>query len=107
MLEYVFNEVENDDDSIMFSAENQCWDEATLKQLKDEYNVVFMSGGDAVIPVMILNKDTKYPLFVLGIEDDGTIFFKRKHGNFIHCFHPYWVKPLIADLEEALRLINK
>ena len=107
MLEYVFNEVENDDDPIMFSAENQCWDAATLKQLKEEYDIVFMTNDDAVIPVMVLNKNTDYPLLVLGSEDDGTITFKRKYGNFVNCFSPYWVKSLIADLQEAVKLCKK
>lgn len=107
MLQYVFNTDLEDDEPIMFSAYDQCWDETTLKQLKDEYNVVFMTNGDGVCPVMIVNTDSKYPLIVIGSEDDGTIHFERKYGQFRHCFSAYWTKFLIADLEEALRMCNE
>ena len=107
MLQYIFNKDLEDDEPMMFSAEDQCWDDDTLKQLKEEYNIVFMTKGDGVMPVMILNKDSQYPLFVLGSEDDGTIFFKREYGQFRNTFSPYWVKYLIADLEEALKICNK
>ena len=107
MLKYVFNTDLEDDEPMMFSAEDQCWDDDTLKQLKEEYNIVFMTKGDGVMPVMILNKDSQYPLFVLGGEDDGTIFFKREYGQFRNTFSPYWVKYLIADLEEALKICKK
>jgi len=107
MLSFIFNENLEDDEPMMFSAEDQCWDDDTLKQLKEEYDIVFMTSGDAVMPVMIINKDSKHPLLVLGTEDDGTIFFKRKYGQFINCFSPYWVKPLISDLEEALRICKE
>lgn len=107
MLKYVWNEELEDDEPVIFSAENQCWDKATLKQLKEEYNVVFMTSGDAVKPIMIINKDGQYPVLVLGTEDDGTIQFKRKYGHFENCFSPYWVKSLIADLEEAARICEK
>lgn len=107
MLQYVFNEDLEDDDTMMFSAEDQCWDDDTLKQLKEEYNIVFMTNGDAVSPVMIINSNGKYPLFVIGSEDDGTLYFKRKNGQFTNCFSAYWAKSLIADLEEALRICKK
>lgn len=106
MLAYVFDENLEDDEPMMFSAEDQCWDKKTLKQLRDEYNIIFMTSGDGVMPVMILNKDSKHPLFVLGSEDDGTIFFKRKYGQFQNCFSPYWVDSLIADLQEAVKFYN-
>ena len=104
MLEYVFNTDLEDDEPMMFCAEDQCWDDATLKQLKEEYNIIFMTSGDAVKPVMIVNSNSKYPLIVIGSEDDGTLYFKRQYGQFINCFSAYWVKSLIADLEEALRI---
>lgn len=107
MLQYVFNTDLGDDDPVMFCAEDQCWDEATLEQLKNEYNVVFMTGGDAVIPVMIVDSRGKYPLFVIGSEDDGTIHFERKYGQFRCCFSAYWAKSLIADLEEALKICSE
>lgn len=107
MLQYIFNTDLEDDEPMMFSAYDQDWDKATLKQLKEKYDIVFMTSGDAVMPVMILNKDSEYPLLVLGSEDDGTIRFERKYGQFRNSFCLRWVKPLIADLEEAFKLCNK
>jgi hypothetical protein len=93
-----------DNDTMYIVADDQCWDSATLKQLREEFNIVFMSKGDAVMPVMILGKDSNHPRLVIGHEDDGTIFFTRRFGQFEHSFSPYWVKSLIADLREALKL---
>lgn len=107
MLQYVWNEELADNESMMFVAEEQCWDKATLKQLKEEHNIVFKTSGDAVMPIMIINKDSENPLFVIGHEDDGTIQFEREYGNLSHCFSFYWVKSLIADLEEALKICGK
>lgn len=107
MLEYVFNTDLEDNEPMMFCAEEQCWDDATLKQLREEHDIIFMTSGDGVMPVMILNKDGQYPLFVLGSEDDGTIFFKREYGHFVNTFSSYWVRYLIADLEEALKVCGK
>lgn len=107
MLKYIFNTDLKDNEPMMFCAEEQCWDDATLKQLKEEHDIIFMTSGDGVIPVMILNKDSQYPMIVLGSEDDGTIFFQREYGQFVHRFSAYWVKHLIADLKEALKVCNK
>lgn len=107
MLQYVFNTDLEDNEPMTFCAEEQCWDDTTLKQLREEHDIIFMTSGDGVMPIMILNKDSQYPLFVLGSEDDGRIFFKREYGQFTNAFSPYWVKFLIADLEEALKVCNK
>ena len=107
MLQYVFDTDLEDDEPMMFCAEEQCWDGDTLKQLREEHDIIFMTSGDGVMPVMLLNKDSQNPLFVLGSEDDGTIFFKREYGQFVNTFSSYWAKSLIADLEEALRVCNK
>lgn len=107
MLQYVFNEELEKDEPMMFVAEDQHWDKTTLKQLKEEYDVVFMTSGNGVMPIMIINKDSDNPLFVIGSEDDGTIRFDRKYGSFSNCFSFYWAKALIADLEEALRICGK
>lgn len=107
MLKYVFNEDLEDDETMIFSAKDQRWDDDTLKQLREEYNIIFMTNGDGVLPVMIINKDSKYPLLVIGSEDDGTLYFHRKYGQFEHCFSAYWTKYLIADLEKALEICNE
>ena len=107
MLQYVWNEELEDNEPMMFVAEDQCWDKATLKQLEKEHNIVFMTSGNGVMPIMILNKDSDNPLFVIGHEDDGTLYFDREYGNISNSFSYYWVKSLIADLEEALRICGK
>lgn len=101
MIEYSFMDDLEDDEPAMLSAEDQTWDEATLKQLREEYNIIFMTGGDAVMPIMIINKET-HPLLVIGHEDDGTICFDRQYGQYINKFSLYWVESLIADLKEAV-----
>ena len=107
MLQYVFNTDLEDDEPMMFSAYEQCWDADTLKQLREEYNIIFKTSGAAVIPVMIIGKDEKHPLLVLGSEDDGTITFERKYGQFRNTFSLGWAEPLIADLKEAMRVCGR
>ena len=107
MLKYVFNTNLEDDEPMMFCAEEQCWDDDTLKQLREEHNIIFRTNGRGVMPIMILNKDSEYPLIAIGSEDDGTIYFERRYGSLADTFSPYWVKYLIADLEEALRVCKK
>ena len=107
MLNYIFNKKLDDnangDEPFRVCAEDQAWDEATLKQLREEYNVIFMTSGDGVTPVLVLHKDSDNPLFVLGFEDDGTIVFERKYNQFCNTFSAHWAKSLIADLEEAVK----
>lgn len=93
MIESVFE----DEDELQIVSEDQCWDKNTLKQLKKEHNITFMTDGDGVIPVMIRNH-----LVILGSEDDGTIFFKKRYKQFENCFDIYWVPFLIADLKKAV-----
>ena len=77
MLQYVDDGELEDNEPIMFVAEDQCWDRATLKQLKKEHDIIFKTSGNGVMPIMILNKDSDNPLFVIGHEDDGTLYFDR------------------------------
>lgn len=43
MLQYIDIPEPGDLDSpFVLSAENQCWDDATLKQLRDTYHIFFM-----------------------------------------------------------------
>ncbi len=104
MLQYVYlpEEFEYCNEPWMFSAEDQRWDDETLRQLKEEYNIIFMTSGDGVIPVMISEEWG----IILGIEDDGTIQFKRRYGQPEMCFSKVWLKSLIADLQEAYKLIE-
>ena len=91
MLQYVnIPEPGNWDSPFVLSAENQCWDDATLKQLRDTYHIFFMSSGDSVTPIMVTGK-----------KDDGTISFHREAGCYQNLMSAYWIPHLIADLEAA------
>lgn len=101
MLQYIDIPESGDWDSpFVLSAENQCWDDATLKQLRDAYHIFFMSSGDSVTPIMVTGKKDN-PLIVIGSEDDGTIFFHREDGCYQNLMSAYWIPHLIADLEAA------
>lgn len=102
MLQYVEFSEEKDysNDPWIFSAYDQRWDKETLRQLKEEYGVVFMTKGDGVIPVMVSDKWG----IVFGSEDDGTIQFARQFGQPVMHFDKYWAEYLIADLKEACNI---
>lgn len=105
MIEHCYMGGIKKDKPITLTAENQSWDEETLKQLKEEYNIVFMTRGDGVYPIMILNSSIGR-FFVIGNEDDGTMYFDfdENHGRYRHMVSPYWVDAFMADLKEAMRL---
>ena len=107
MLQYAYTTGLDHNEPMMFVAEEQNWDELTLKQLKEEYNIIFMTNGRGVMPIMVVNKNSKNPLFVIGHEDDGRIYFKREFGQFCDCFSYCWVKPLISDIKEALKFCEE
>lgn len=108
MINYVsdWEDVSFDDENanapIMLSAENQCWDEDTLKELKEKYNIFFMSNGmDSVHPIMVRDG-----ICYIGHEDDGTIYFDRKYGHPINGFSAYWIDSLINELSEVKKYLN-
>lgn len=106
MLEYVFDENLKDNEPAIYSAYNQRWDKATLDELRDKYDVIFMTGGDGVVPVKIIAKESSNPSIALGTEDDGTIIFPRKYGDFANRISTAWIPFLIKDLEEVMRIID-
>lgn len=79
-------------------AYNQEWDNETLKELKEKHNIVFMSEGDSVTPILVENG-----IINIGIEDDGTLFFMNDGIS----ISANWIDSLIAELKEAKNLINK
>lgn len=89
---------------LRITAEDQSWNKKTLKQLRDEHDIIFMSAGDGVIPVKVFKYGKHYGI-VLGSEDDGTMRFERYFSDFKHGFSDYWIDFLIADLQEAKRYI--
>lgn len=113
MIQYVDDYTENNtlaDDfgegCLMISAEDQCWDKQTLKQLRDEHDIIFMSSGDGITPVKVIKYGEHYGV-VLGSEDDGTMIFEKYFDNYKHMFSEHWIDTLIADLQEAKRYIAK
>lgn len=94
MIKSVFE----DENELRIVAENQSWDKKTLKQLKKEHNITFMTDGDGVTPVMVRSNHV-----ILGSEDDGVIFFRKRYNQFENCFSLGWVPSLISDLEKAVK----
>ena len=55
MIEHADYWEDNDfDKKLIVVAEDQCWDKQTLNQLRDEYDIIFMSSGDGVTPVKVI-----------------------------------------------------
>lgn len=109
-VDYWPNDDNDFEGKLYISAEGQCWDKKTLKQLRDEYDIIFMSAGDGVIPVKVIKYGDNYGV-ALGLEDDGTIAFKQ-YGcgdtkSYEYMFSEYWIDKLIADLQEAKKHIEK
>lgn len=109
MIQYVDYYDDNDfEGHLMISAEDQCWDDETLKQLRDEHDIIFMSAGNGVTPVKVVKYGKHYGV-ALGSEDDGNMRFEQygcgDSKNYEHMFSDYWIDFLIADLQEAKRYI--
>lgn len=75
------------EDVVVVWAENQEWDDATLAQLRKEYNIFYERG--TYIPVMLYRFSKKSGgMIVFGFEDDGALYFKKKDAiNFEHQFN--------------------
>lgn len=100
MLQYVSKE--KDDDTWYFSAYDQHWDDATLKELWEKHRIIFMPDRkDAVHPVMVIERKGESPLIAIGVEDDGTLYFDRSNGCFSHAFDSYWIDSLVKTLLKA------
>lgn len=86
------------DDIVMVWAENQEWDDATLEQLRKEYNIFYERG--TYIPVMLYRFSKKYGgMIVFGFEDDGTLYFKKKDAiNFEHQFNSRFFNGVMKEL---------
>ena len=113
MIDYVEDYIEDNaisenfgEGQLIISAENQTWDKQTLQQLKDDYNIIFMTNGNGVSPVKIVRMGNGYGV-AIGSEDDGTIFFNKSFGNYENSFHSLWIDSLIADLQAAKSYIEE
>lgn len=94
------------EDVVVVRAENQEWDDATLAQLRKEYNIFYERG--TYIPVMLYRFSKKSGgMIVFGFEDDGTIRFTRNEcGSFDDVMSLYWVDDLIQDLTDAKEYVE-
>ena len=94
-------------DREMLSAEDQCWDADTLKQLWDEERICYDGAG--ILPVKVIPRGDKTGeyLIAFGSEDDGTVFFDKYPGSdhYPHSFSVYWLDSVIAQLQEVKRRI--
>lgn len=77
---------------------NQEWDKESLKELREKHNIVFMSKGDSVTPILV-----ESGIIHIGIEDDGTLFFMNDGIS----ISANWIDSLIDELKETKNLINK
>lgn len=106
MLQYVSKG--KNDDKWYFSAYDQRWDDATLKELWEKHNIIFMPDRkDAVHAVMIIEREGENPLIAIGVEDDGTLYFDRSNGTFKPAFDAYWIDSLVRTLLKAKSSIEK
>jgi hypothetical protein len=95
-------------ETLGISAEDQWWNAEALKELRDEYNIIFMSSGAACNPILVIPRENESPLVAIGVEDDGTVYFKRDdYGNYANSFDSGWIDSLIADLQAAKEFIKK
>ena len=106
MIANVYNESSEPNETFYIVAEEQIWDDDTLKELRDKYNIFFNSRG--VRPVMLVPRSNQEGCcVVIGHEDDGTIGFRRDmFGNFVDAMSPYWIDDLIKDLTDAKEYIK-
>lgn len=101
MISAVYHKSPIPNQTFYIAAEEQTWDDATLKELRDKYNIFFNSHG--VRPVMLVPSSNKEGCcVVIGSEDDGVIKFRRDmFGNFMDAMSPHWIEDLIKDLTDA------
>lgn len=110
----MISSVFEDEEVLMISAEDQAWDKDTLKELREKYNIIFMISGDGIRAFKIFEPDETIfgyhitsPLVVVGHEDDGTIYFKKRYKQFQDQFDSTWIDSIIADLKEVNKICNE
>lgn len=78
-----------------------------MQELRDEYNIIFMSSGLGCKPILVIPRENESPLVAIGVEDDGTVYFKRSScGQYENGFDSGWIDSLIADLRAAKEYIK-
>ena len=82
-------------DGEAYTVRGQEWTEEALLELRTEHNIVLLP--DSVTAVKIDGS-----MLTIGIEDDGTLFFRRNAPS----FHAAWSGALIQELEEAASIVE-
>lgn len=100
-------EEDRSDEPVRFYAENQTWDKKTLKQLRDEYGVIFNGGIRAFMLIKRNNPLAANPLVAVGHEDDGILTFEKYCGHYSDCFSAYWIDSLIECLKETRKEVKR
>ena len=79
-------------DGETYTVRGQDWTEDARRELREEFGIVLHE--DSVVPVK-----TEGAMLTIGIEDDGTLFFRNNAPS----FHVVWAQKLIRELEEILQ----
>lgn len=74
-------------------AENQSWDQETVKQLKNEYNIIY--DGTGCYGFEVIPRQQSNPLIRIYSEDDGCLYETDIEFDF------YWIKSFIKNLLDA------
>lgn len=80
-------------------AENQNWNKETIKQLKNEYNILY--DGTGCYGFEVIPREQSNPLIRIYSEDDGTLY----RTNIV--FDIYWIKSFIKNLLDAENYAHK
>lgn len=106
MISNVYHKSPIPNQTFYIAAEGKIWDDATLKELREKYNIFFNSHG--VRPVMLVpSSNPEGCCVVIGSENDGVITFRRNmFGNFMDAMSPCWIEDLIQDLTDAKEYVE-
>jgi len=75
------------------------------EELLQKYNIIY--DGHGVHPIKIIYREKYKPIFVIGGEDDGHIWFKKRSMNqFENSFDCSWANNLIESLQKALEIVK-
>lgn len=98
--EFIFHFLDDSQDSYIKFNEDIPWSDFE-EELKNKFNIIF--NGNTAHPIKIIEReDCLTPLFIIGSEDDGHIWFNMYDGkNYINSFDSDWVDSLIKNLEIA------
>ena len=106
-----FFDYEENPDGFDVYAFDQCWDDETVQQLWDEYKILYTGGPTPIMLVEYQSEEYGGRLngsyYVLGGEDDGHIFFRREHGQFVGIRSVSWLDDTISILQMIKKKFEK